>query len=467
MKTKSLFITVILFFSVVFLTIFLFPKDYDNVIKSNFLIDSTSLIIIVLLLGKYNSKHDFNLFDPIWVISFMYIMMYFVTPIYDLIIEKHTWYGYSVIQYGVKSSLIALAGYLSLYFVYSNRIIIRRRNGYFINYNYTNDFFRERNVSVAIIVVMYIVCFAANAFYMIMYYGMSFKALLSFGMLKGADVEATSAEIGFISMLSYSLPTVVLLYFEYGKNKLFRILFFIPMFVMQVTRGFRFLVIQIIITFISYYYIRNNKKPKYSSLLIVLAVLMVFVLGMTLFRETVRWGGSIDFSIINSEKLRTAFDNAIWDNFRIYNNYYGIVGAVPSRYDYVFGREIILGTIVMVIPRILWPGKISSSANAGLRNIIGANIASGQASPNISEYYYACGAIGVVICMGIYASIMKKARLKMSSKDPLDIMAFSVLLGSNIQLIIRSYTPSNFWYVIFALLPIWIIKTTSQRMQDM
>ena len=230
---------------------------------------------------------------------------------------------------------------------------------------------------------------------------------------------------------------------------------------MQVTRGFRFFIIQIIITFVSYYYVRLRKRPKLTSLMAAFAILMVFVIGMTIFREAMRWGGNVDFSSITLTKLQEAFDDAIWDNFRIYNNYYGIVGAIPSRYGYVYGRQIILGTLVMVIPRILWPGKISSSANAGLKAIIGPKIASGQASPNISEYYYAFGALGVIICMGVFAAVMKIARNKMNSEDPLDIMIFSVLLGANIQLIIRSYTPSNFWYVIFTLIPIWIIKKTS------
>lgn len=449
MKKKTL-VTVFILLSISVATIFFFPEEYSDVVKANFYVDIFALDIVIVLMGHYGSRYTFNIFDPMWVFSFMYLMMYFVTPIYDLFIGNHTWYGYSLLQYGVKASIIALLGYISFYIIYSNYITVRKYSSVMpIRDEEEPDIpTYKRDVSVTLILLMYAVCFAANVFYMVKYYGMSAQALLSFGLLKGDDVSATSSDIGFISMLSYSLPTATLLYMEYGKSKALKIILFVPMFIMQVTRGFRFFIIQIIITFVSYYYVRLRKRPKLTSLMAAFAILMVFVIGMTIFREAMRWGGNVDFSSITLTKLQEAFDDAIWDNFRIYNNYYGIVGAIPSRYGYVYGRQIILGTLVMVIPRILWPGKISSSANAGLKAIIGPKIASGQASPNISEYYYAFGALGVIICMGVFAAVMKIARNKMNSEDPLDIMIFSVLLGANIQLIIRSYTPSNFWYVI-------------------
>ena len=68
-----------------------------------------------------------------------------------------------------------------------------------------------------------------------------------------------------------------------------------------------------------------------------------------------------------------------------------MVPVIPSQYDYVWGRQIVIGTIVMMIPRALWPGKISSYGGEGLTTLIGPNIASGQAYPALGEYYYAAG----------------------------------------------------------------------------
>ena len=107
---------------------------------------------------------------------------------------------------------------------------------------------------------------------------------------------------------------------------------------------------------------------------------------MTTFRVAIRSGVGIDTSIINGDMIKDSFDSAFWDNLRIYKNVYGMVPVIPSQYDYVWGRQIVIGTIVMMIPRALWPGKISSYGGEGLTTLIGPNIASGQAYPALGEY---------------------------------------------------------------------------------
>ena len=275
----------------------------------------------------------------------------------------------------------------------------------------------------------------------------------------GGTVQTTEASIGFISMFSYSLPTITLLYWEFGKSKILKVILFVPMLMLQVARGFRFFILQIAITFFAYYYIKNKKRPKFADIFITFLILMIPILLMTLFRDSIRGGKGIDISTLDISTVRYAFEAAVWDNFRIYQNFYGMVNVIPSQYPYVFGRQMILGTIFMVIPRIVWPGKISSYGGYGLSTLIGSRIAGGQAYPNVGEYYYAGGIIGVILCMGLYGMWMRRVKNKfMYSKNPLDVIKYSILLGVNLQLIIRGYTPSNFWYVFFAILPIWIIR---------
>ena len=49
-------------------------------------------------------------------------------------------------------------------------------------------------------------------------------------------------------------------------------------------------------------------------------------------------------------------------------------------------------------------------------------------------------------------------KYKDNANDGLDLIMFSVLLGDNLQLLIRGYTPSNFWYVVFTVLPLYLIR---------
>ena len=136
-----------------------------------------------------------------------------------------------------------------------------------------------------------------------------------------------------------------------------------------------------------------------------------------------------------------------------------MVHVIPENFNYVGIRQIVIGTIVMMIPRAIWPGKISSYGGEGLRVLIGNNIAAGQAYPTLGEYYYAFGTLGVIIFMAIFGMWNRRLKYKYkNSNNKLDIIYFAVMLGCCLQLMIRGYFPSNFWYLLFAVLPIWIIK---------
>lgn len=396
-------------------------------------------------------------FEPIYFITVIYAMMFFVTPIYDILTGEFAWYGYYLFEYGIKTSLMALVGYIAFYILYTRSFTFGHKRSCITK--------EKRRVAstkytVPAILIMYVVCFVANAYYLLHSGYGSLSYILSLGLLDNSSSSYTTySNIGFISMLSYSLPTVVLLYWEFGKSKFLKWALFLPMLMMQVARGFRFFVIQIFITFVCYYFIRKNKKVKIAHLIVILGVMMVFVLLMTTFRGAIRSGVGIDTGIIDGETIKDSFDSAFWDNLRIYKNVYGMVSVIPSQYGYVWGRQIVIGTIVMIIPRALWTGKISSYGGEGLATLIGSNIASGQAYPTLGEYYYAAGILGILFFMGLYGHWAKRLKNEyMNNVNALDLIYFSVLLGCNLQLIIRGYFPSNFWYLVFAIIPIWLMR---------
>ena len=120
----------------------------------------------------------------------------------------------------------------------------------------------------------------------------------------------------------------------------------------------------------------------------------------------------------------------------------------------------------MVVPRIVWPNKLSTQAGMSLDVLIGRNFyGTGQAYPNLGEYYYAMGVAGIVFFMAIYGIWAKKMKKLYTKSDitGIDIIYYSTLLGTNLQLIIRGYTPSNFWYLLFSVLPVWCYKIISSQ----
>ena len=430
-----------------------------------------SLLICEALLIVYDLKYGLDIFEPLTIISCIYVVMYFVAPINDLASGELLWFGYDLYEMGAKTTLYALIGYLVFYINYTKefRIGKHRIGKQDLRIRIISSFpeIRLQNINpVTYILTGYIFCFAANVYYLKKYQGSGLLYMLTAGMIGTGNLQKSSADIGFISMFSYCLPTFVLLYWDIGKSRVLKFLLFLPMFMLQVSRGFRFIIIQIVVTFFSYYYLKKKRRPKLFSIIVAGIGLMVPIVIMTLFRNSMRGGHGIDLTSINQERIKYALDAAIWENFRIYKNFYGIVEAVPQRYPFVYLRQILLGTIIMVVPRIGWPNKLSTQAVMSLDELIGRNFyGTGQAYPNLGEYYYAMGVAGIVFFMAIYGIWAKKMKKLYTKSDitGIDIIYYSTLLGTNLQLIIRGYTPSNFWYLLFSVLPVWCYKIISSQ----
>lgn len=440
------------------------PDDLSRIHFDAYVVNAICLWMSILLLMRLYAKKDLDIFEPMTIISAMYIVMYFVTPIYDICVGEFWWFGYELFKYSVEATLIGFAGFVAFYIFSTCYINSKRKNKRYslISQKETmrTDDEKQGVAYIPLILAIYAFCFVANVFYLSRFDGNNLLYMLTLGILgDGGFDETTQSPIGFLSMFSYSLPAATLLYWEYGKSKVLKIGLFVPMVMLQVVRGFRFFVLQIAITFFVYYFLKKGKRPKLASIAAVLVAVMVPVVIMTMFRYSLRIGLGMDLSSISLITIRDALEEAIWSNFRIYQNFYGMVGVIPSQFEYVGLRQILWGTLFMVIPRIIWPGKLSSYGGYNLMTLIGKNIAAGQAYPNLGEYYYAFGTIGVIVFMGLYGIWMKYIRDKfMYSKNGLDIITFAILLGTNLQIIIRGYTPSNFWYVVFAIIPVWIIR---------
>ncbi len=446
--------------------LFSFPGEADVLYQQNYIVDSIAVVAVLILVSMYIFRNGFDIFDPLYLITAIYGMMYFVTPIYDILNEEYSWYGYYLFDNGIKATLIALAGYFAFYIFYNVKFVFRRKsqlaNLQEVEVKNADPDISQRDSIVLVVLIMYAFCFAANVFYLLRSGYTSLTYVLTLGMFGGEQQAAEAvSDIGFISNFSYCLPTVVLLYWEYGRSKWLKVILFVPMLMLQIARGFRFFVVQIAITFFAYWFIRKQKRPKLSQIVLAFVALMVPVFLMTLFRDSMRAGQGMEFSEFFNEDLKEVFDDTVWDNFRIYKNFYGMVGAIPEKFGYVYGRQMIIGTIVMMIPRIIWPGKISTAAGEDLAYIIGSNLKNtGQAYPNIGEYYYALGVVGVILCMilyGLWARFLKEKYMSVNAGG-LNNIVFAVILGVNLQLLIRGYMPSNFWYLIFSLLPVVAVK---------
>ena len=307
-------ISIYIFIATIILLFIYYPHSASNTIHvTNYYVDAAFLLMSEAMLLRRYSKGSLDVFEPLTIVSVFYLCMFYVAPIHDIHYGIFTWYGYSLFEYGPLTSLFVFFGFLSFYFFYTK---IKVPVGFTLCHPTVNTANVHQLKKISLII--YGFCFVANVYYMQKVGGSSLLYILTLGLMGSSHVvETTDAALGFVSMFSYCLPTATLLYWEYSDNKIMKAILFLPMLMLQVARGFRFFVIQIAITFIAYVFLKKGERPKAHTIVTYAAVVMIPILLMTTFRNSIRDGEGMDTSIINSETTEDAFDAAVWENFRI------------------------------------------------------------------------------------------------------------------------------------------------------
>ncbi len=470
LKKGKAAIMILLIMMVFILLLVLFPSYDNEIYRTNYLIDVICLTVLLCMyvVGYLLDKYDF--FSPITFFSFLYFFMFFITPIYDLLIGEILWFNKDLFLYGIKGSLYAFLGYLCFYAAY---VLCFRGDNCDLSFNEDVRIKNSRNTrKLNVLIVMgYFICLIANMFYMTKSGGKSILYILTLGLLGSGDPNDITENLGAIGMLSYCLPSFTLMYCEYGESKLLKVLFFVLMFQLQVARGFRFIIIQIIIMFVFYWRLSRNRPFKFIQVFSVLLLLLASIIVMTMFRDAVRSGSGVNLSEISLKAVKKALDAAFWDNLRIYKNFYAIIMVVPEKTPYLLGKQMIIYTVIMLVPRAIWHNKPGNPGTTATRISLGmVAVKGGSAYPCLGEYFYEFGLPGILIFMTIFGLWTKKYeyKLRIHRSSNIDLMKYCTLVGVILQLVIRGYTPSNFWLVVFCLIPYWFIDNyirTSNREQ--
>jgi len=446
-----------------------FPFSLDTIHQFNYILDFTcltiGLMILIHMLDEYEKRFSTLTMEPIVVFSAIYFSLYFAAPMVDIATGNLLWFGVDLFSTGIQSTLVAMSGYVAFVVGYATS---RKTT---VNSNSRVQFRKivsNRNLDM-IIMIVWLVSTAGFALYLSMYYGFSIRYILSIGM-SGIDSTGNiiSRSYGFLMMFAYSMVTATLLYFEYGRSRIVKFSMITVLLLMQTTWGFRFILLQTVISFVVYFSLRSGRKMRPRDMILGVLGALILILLMTMFRDSIRLGKGADFSSISFDGIFVALREAVWDNLRIYNNFYAVVKSIPSSYPFVYFKEVVVGTLTMLIPRSIWPLK--PDPRAGISLYILASSASmqnsGQAYPNLGEYYYAFGVFGVLVFMFIYGRWMRALRLRflsLSDRSGFDRVAYASLISMNVQCIIRGYIPSNFYMVLFAGLPLLIVLLLASR----
>lgn len=453
--------TVIMLFcflvSILFLDL-ITPANLSIVYRNNWICDSICLELSLLTLILLYNKGKIDIYSPVVFVSAIYILMFFITPLYDIYVGETSVFGVTdLFNYGVKGSLVALLGFWSFLFFYFVRYqSIDFAKGDRCAYELPSSL--KRNVE-QLVLVAWIFVFCLGIFIVIATQGFSISYILSFGLLGNSTAfETTSTSLGFIGQFTRSIVTLYLIYFSVSKNRTGKIVLFILTAGLETINGFRYMIVILVCGLFFFYHMKAKKKisgVKIAGIVLLLAII-VGVVGYT--RNAVRSGMGVQMSGFTMQSIM----DAVLGNFRIYKSYYSIIKAVPAMTNYIYFDQILIYTLVMAIPRAIWPGKpLNPGTEAQLYGMNAAAVASGFAYPCLGEYYYGFGTIGVIVFMGMLGSWQAKNsnKYRSNASTELDFVIYCISVPLMLQLVIRGYTPSNFYLILALFIPYWIFNS--------
>lgn len=457
-KLKSLILLIVYIVVGLLLLVFL-PTNLDRLLFNNYIFNIFSYVIMGILFIYISNKNSLDIFDPFLFISFIYITMFTIVPNYDIAMGETLWFGTFLFDYGIKGSVIALIGYFSICLGYTLQFKQRK------NITKSNDekSVYNRNIVVVASLILWLFCLGSSLSYLVLTGGMNLSYIFTLGLIGDANtLTSVTSSLGILSMFSYSLIPLSLIYNIYGKSKLIKTILFTATLMIQLIRGFRFIIIIFILAFGIIHYLRKGKRPSKKVLAVTFSVIVIFNGIIGFYREDIRNGQEVQWE----ELSPTDFTEAILGNFRIYHSYYAVVKAVPESVPHTLGEQMIEYTIVMMIPRAIWDNKPSPPGMKAIEiGISKYAVQAGTAYPFIGEFYYEFGITGVIVFSILFGVLFRKIKDKYlnNAKDDFDLLVFAIMVPTILQLMIRGYTPSNFYLVLFLIVPIIVLKFISKK----
>lgn len=455
------FIFVILFCIFFLLNLFVLNTRYILeylVIVFSFFITMCSYLVVFF-------RVDRNILHPLTLVTALYVCIFHLCPIFLISTNNTTCYGAYVMDGCIKATIIFQIGYFALLFGYTNTKI-----------SHTYALPIKRDISQAystnkLIITCYLVWFIGWMISMIVMIrsGKSFKYIISLGT-KGSNLSAfdsfgASGGFNFLGKMANCMVIPWGIIWFVGKNKLLKYCITFLTFASFYITGYRYMIIIMAMTFIVTYYRVKDSHPSFKSIIIVLAVMLMFISVLGYARSSMRAGKIVDWSDFGVKSI----EYALVSNFNIFLPFYGVVKNYPSRYFYTLGHSMFYESLIYFIPRFLWPSKpiakISSSYAIAVMNSTNEFTiqTAGMAWPNIGEYYLDFGILGVIVFMYLYGKIMKKSISLYNSDNILNVVLAGVILGAFFQCTIRGYTPNNLGFLVFLFLPIIPIRYYALR----
>ena len=116
MKIKRFMIGSFITTFVFMIIVFYIPSMVEQKYLLNYYVNSFLLTSCLIIYFRFYYVNKFDIFSPFNIVSLIYITMFFITPMYDLVQKEYYWFGIDLFSYGIKGSFIAFLGYFTFSF---------------------------------------------------------------------------------------------------------------------------------------------------------------------------------------------------------------------------------------------------------------------------------------------------------------------------------------------------------------
>lgn len=454
MKKAFLFVYMVLF--IIIIALYPSAAIYGEYERQTYI----SIVIAYLVIGgclTYSiTVKNMYFFEPILLITAMYLAVFVFMPIHDILAQDTLQFGKYIMAGGVKATIIVTISYVALFIGYNYKIRFNSSVSNYIIVKCNEIEEHDKKMVELISTIIWGSCIALYIVYIITNRGLSLKYILTAGLSGGYNEGLVmSSPLAFLNKFGNALAVPFLYICVLSKNKGKKIFILVFTLIVYFVNGSRYIMIIFLAGPVIYKYIKNKKEPSAYKVALALTILLIACAFIAVVRGGVRTGTSINWSSFTLDDIFNPF----YSNFTLYKTFYGAVETFPAEHPFQLGRGMILGTLILMIPRAIWPGKPQEAIVEYIRWSINERASeSGLAYNNIGEYYVEFGIIGCIFFMFIFGVVCRRMKEWYLSevRTTSSLVLYSTTYPLIFALINAGWTPANFYTVLFTIMP-WVI----------
>lgn len=426
----------------------LMPTNLSAQLHKNYIFLVVAYFLYTYFLWITFVRHKIDLFEPLVFVSAMYFALLIFAPMVCIIRGTTLILGADTMGGCIRGTTIFLISFFFFFIGYYKKGS-RKEKRKKIDGNGVFD-------KCQLMLLFWVGCLFLTIIYD-MSEGKSPLYILTFGQAGAVAQEQSDSSLQILINFSYSLLGAWLyLWKEWESHDIVKIAMYLITLSVFATRGFRFILVIALFAPVVLHYLINKKRPNIFNVIVVCILILSFMGSFESIRNNLRTGTQITEVTTGTDALWDVFDS----DFCTFKAYYGVVEAFPQKMNYTYGKQMLLYTAVMMIPRALWkekPYPPTHEVATVAMNEVAAK--SGMAFPNIGEFYFEFGPIGVVVCMFIFGVLCSNLKVILKKADDIeDLIIYSVTFLALVQIIGRGYIPSNFYLLIFLNLPMFLLE---------